>query len=152
MNPDIEKKKRKKRLFIAGLILFCLLLGSIEYLVQKSPDLAPIDISNTILLTAILQINIILIFVILLVLGRNITKLYIERREKILGSKFKTKLVAAFIGFALVPSILLFIFASDIILKSIDRWFSSPVTRIANSSFNLLLAKWLSSQYFLSIS
>lgn len=137
MNPAKEKKKRKKRLFIAGLILFCLVLGSIEYFVQKFPDLAPIDITNTILLTAILEINIILIFIILLVLGRNLTKLYIERRKRIVGSKFKTKLVAVFIGLALIPSILLFIFASDIILKSIDRWFSAPVSMIADHSFKV---------------
>jgi two-component system nitrogen regulation sensor histidine kinase NtrY len=137
MVPDKEKKKRKKRLLIAALVLFVIVLISIEYFVQKFPNLTHIDITNTIVLTAILEINIILIFIILLVLGRNITKLYIERRKKLLGSKFKTKLVTAFIGLALIPSILLFIFASDIILKSIDRWFSTPVSRIADHSFKI---------------
>jgi two-component system nitrogen regulation sensor histidine kinase NtrY len=137
MVPDKEKKKRKKRLLIAALVLFAVVLISIEYFVQKFPDVTHIDITNTIVLTAIFEIDIILIFIILLVLGRNLTKLFIERRQKILGSQFKTKLVTAFIGLALVPSILLFIFASDIIIKSIDRWFSTPVSRIADHSFKI---------------
>jgi two-component system nitrogen regulation sensor histidine kinase NtrY len=137
MVPDKEKKKRKKRLLIAALVLFAVVLISIEYFVQKFPDVSHIDITNTIVLTALFEINIILIFIILLVLGRNLTKLFIERRKKLLGSQFKTKLVTAFIGLALIPSILLFIFASDIIIKSIDRWFSTPVSRIADHSFKI---------------
>jgi len=120
MNPEKYRKKKKKRLFIAGLVLFSLVLGSIGYLVQKFPALAPIDITNTILLTAIIEIIIILLYIILLVLGRNIVKLYVERRKRILGSKFKTKLITVFIGLALVPSILLFMFASIMLIWKIQ--------------------------------
>ncbi|MCP2605884.1 ATP-binding protein, partial [Candidatus Aminicenantes bacterium AC-335-O07] len=72
-----------------------------------------------------------LLFLILLfVLGRNLTKLYLERKRKVIGSHFKTKLVFFFIGLSLIPTLLLFFFASDLINRSIEHWFRSPVDQI----------------------
>ena len=43
---------------------------------------------------------------------RNLLKLLVERRNRILGSKFKTKLVVTYVGLSLVPGLLLFFYAS----------------------------------------
>jgi len=127
-------RKRYKLLIISGLLLIILILTAVIYYLQTKPAFTPPYIANTVLIYVIFNINIILVFVLLIILFRNIIKLYIERRKRVLGSKFKTKLVISFIGLSLIPIILLFLVASDLILKSVDRWLSTPVTRMTESA------------------
>lgn len=68
---------------------------------------------------------------------RNFINLYIEKRQKIIGSKFRTKLVFAFVGLTLIPSILLFILSNQLINNSIDKWFSLEVQRPIDDSMNI---------------
>ncbi|NIQ02495.1 MAG: hypothetical protein GWM98_20725, partial [Nitrospinaceae bacterium] len=48
----------------------------------------------------------ILLFLLLILITRQLVKLYNERKSKIIGSKFQTKLIIAFLILASVPSIL----------------------------------------------
>jgi two-component system nitrogen regulation sensor histidine kinase NtrY len=57
-------------------------------------------------------------------IGRSLWKLSVERRSKVLGAKFRTKLVAAFVGLSFIPTILLFIFGSGMYTRGIERLFS----------------------------
>src|SRR5216684_5456022 len=69
-------------------------------------------------------------FLLLLVLlFRNLVKLWSERRHKVLGSKFKAKLVFSFLVLAVAPAILIFIIASNFINTSIEGWFKPQVER-----------------------
>ncbi|MGH9455606.1 MAG: sensor histidine kinase, partial [Terriglobia bacterium] len=57
---------------------------------------------------------------------RILLKLYVERRQNQLGSRFKTKMVVAFLTLSLVPVFFLYIFAYGLLNRSIDRWFGIP--------------------------
>ena len=129
--------KRYKFLILGGLLLIILTLTAVIYYLQSKPAFTPPYIANTVLIYVIFNVNIILVFVLLIILFRNIIKLYIERKKRVLGSKFKTKLVISFIGLSLIPIILLFLIASDLILKSVDRWLSTPVTRMTESALEI---------------
>ncbi|HEV7786152.1 MAG TPA: ATP-binding protein, partial [Thermoanaerobaculia bacterium] len=61
---------------------------------------------------------------------RNLIKLLVERRQKVLGSAFKFKLVATYVGMSLIPVLLLFAIASELLQGSIDRWFNTPVAPV----------------------
>jgi two-component system nitrogen regulation sensor histidine kinase NtrY len=136
--PEEEKRRRRnRRLILAGFILFLAILISVEYFLHRSTGSEAVDITNPFLLYAILNINITLVFVILFVLLRDIIKLYLERKKGVLGSKFKTKLVIAFIGFSLIPTIIIFVGASNLILTSVDRSFSAPVNIITDTSLKI---------------
>ena len=134
MDSRVKRGKRYKILVIVGLIFAISILTAVIYYLQTKPAFTPPYIANTVLIYVIFNINIILVFVLLVILFRNVVKLYIERKKRILGSKFKTKLVITFIGLSLIPTILLFLVASDLILKSVDRWLSTPVTRMTESA------------------
>src|SRR5262249_52397595 len=60
---------------------------------------------------------------------RNLVKLGCERRQKVIGARFKAKLVLAFLSLAVAPAILIFIIASNFINKSIEGWFKPQVER-----------------------
>jgi PAS domain S-box-containing protein len=87
----------------------------------------------------VLSTVIFLAFVIFaLILLRILLKLYVERQEQQLGSRFKTKMVVAFLGLSLVPVFFLFIFAYGLLNRTIDRWFSAPLDLIRQDSQELV--------------
>src|SRR5204862_7274770 len=64
------------------------------------------------------------------VLGRNLIKLFAERRLGVLGSKFRTRLVVAGLLLSFLPVIVMFWFAYGLMNRSIDKWFSRPVEEV----------------------
>ena len=137
MNPD--PAHRPKILLIVLLILVPIL----AFLVwsQASLNLSFIRPSNSeeTILLLVLSTVIILAFVIFaLILLRILLKLYVERQQQQLGSRFKTKMVVAFLGVSLVPVIFLFIFAYLLLNRTIDKWFSVPLDLIRQDAEELV--------------
>jgi two-component system nitrogen regulation sensor histidine kinase NtrY len=69
-----------------------------------------------------------------LLLSRNLIRAFFEKRNRLLGTGFRSKLVAAFIGFALIPTVLLALVASGVISQVIDVWFSDQVMHVLRDS------------------
>ena len=63
-------------------------------------------------------------------LGRNLLKLYAERRLGVIGSKFRTRLVVVNLLLSFLPVIALFWFSYGLMNRSIDKWFSQPVEEV----------------------
>ena len=80
---------------------------------------------------AALSILIFLLFVALtVVLGRNLIKLFAERRLGVLGSKFRTRIVVGGLLLSFLPVIFMFFFAYGLMNHTIDKWFSRPVEEV----------------------
>jgi two-component system nitrogen regulation sensor histidine kinase NtrY len=86
---------------------------------------------------ALFNLNLIVFLLLLILLFRNLVKLWFERRHKVLGSRFKTKLVVAFLSLALAPAILIFLIASNLINTSIEGWFQIQVERPLDESMRV---------------
>ena len=91
-------------------------------------------VPSNILVLALLNVDVILLVVLVLLLSRNLVKAYFERRQRLLGSGFRNKLIAAFVGFTLIPSLLLVGLASGLLSKSIDNWFGQEVEHALKDS------------------
>lgn len=68
------------------------------------------------------------------ILSRNLIKLYFERRSGLVGSRIKTKMVSIFVALSLLPAILLFSLAFWLVRGSIERWLSTPATKLQQDS------------------
>ena len=68
---------------------------------------------------------------------RNIGKLFIERRRKILGTRLKTKLVIAFFSFSIIPTLVLFVISAMYINSSFDKWFSLKIQNTLEASLEI---------------
>ncbi len=78
-----------------------------------------------------LSLLISLLFVALtFVLSRNLLKLLAERRLGVLGSKFRTRMVAGALLLSFVPVLVMYWFAYGLMNRSIDKWFSAPVEEV----------------------
>lgn len=129
--------KKKGSRFVAAIIIFLIILFfTIEFIIREAQEFSPTSFTNILLNS--LQIIVLLMFLILLfVLGRNLVKLYLERKRKVLGAHFKTKLLLFFIALSLIPTLLLFFFASDLISRNVETWFKTPIDRILDDTKGL---------------
>jgi len=126
----METPKRKGPRFIAAfVILLVLLFFAIEYSIRTSQEFSPTSVTNVLL--SMMQVIVLILFLVLFfILGRNLAKLYLERKRNIVGSHFKTRLVLFFIALSIIPTFLLFFFASDLISRNIELWFKTPFDKV----------------------
>ena len=129
LRDTLRNRHKDNRWIFGGLVGLLLLLSAIYYVIQRRADLPAEVAANRVLLLAIWYVNLVLILAILYVLFRNLFKLIIDRRNRRLGSKFGTRLVATYIGLALLPGTLLFVYGSELLQGWVDQWFNEPAIR-----------------------
>jgi two-component system nitrogen regulation sensor histidine kinase NtrY len=137
MNPDPAPRRKLFLIVLLILVPILFLLGWS----QASLNLGFIRPSNSeeTILLLVLSTFIFLAFIIFaLILLRILLKLYFERQQQQLGSRFKTKMVVAFLGLSLVPVIFLFFFAYGLLNRTIDKWFSVPLDLIRQDAEELV--------------
>jgi len=96
----------------------------------ETPSFFP---GNVLVLT-LLELNLILLVLLGLLSSRNLIKHYFERRRKTLGAGFRGKLIAAFVGFALIPTFLFLIVSIGQVFSTVENWFSIQVERPLDSA------------------
>jgi PAS domain S-box-containing protein len=132
-SPAANRSVRRRRVRIALLSVATILLFTLLF-VQAAFDLLPwirpSSASEAVTLFALSTINLLAFIVLLMVLVRNIIKLRRERRQMKLGAKFKTRLVSYFISLSLLPVIFLFFATSNLISRSVEKWFSQPADQM----------------------
>src|SRR5207245_7695350 len=121
-----DQDRRKRNLIVICAFLILLVVATAFEFGIRTPD---IPVASTIVVFALFNLNLIVFLLLLVLLFRNLVKLWVERRQQVIGAKFKTKLVFAFLSLALAPAILIFIIASNFINKSIEGWFKPQVER-----------------------
>jgi two-component system nitrogen regulation sensor histidine kinase NtrY len=126
MKPDpalLRKKTRRKWLIIMGVAAMGIALAFIQGLVHELKN--PSDIRDNIRLYLLLNFNLVVVLGLIILVARNLIKLYIERRRNVLGTRFRSKLIFAFILVSLIPTTLLFLVSSNVISTTIDNWFNT---------------------------
>lgn len=128
---------RNNARLIIGLILGVLaLLAGSEYVLRKSRDFTP-DFLASVLLYGLTVINLTLLLILLVILGRNVVRLVMERRRGRLGARFRMRLTLVLLLMAVGPSVVLIAVGSNIIQQTIDRWFNVDVERLLSASQSL---------------
>src|SRR5262245_46297223 len=121
-----EQSRRKRNLVIITGFLLLLGVASAFDIGVRAPE---IPIASNVAIIALLNLNLIVFLLLLVLLFRNLVKLSFERRHKVLGSRFKAKLVFSFLLLAVTPAVLIFVIASNFIGRSIEGWFKPQVER-----------------------
>jgi two-component system, NtrC family, nitrogen regulation sensor histidine kinase NtrY len=126
--PKTSNRKRVILLLAMSVFLLFAVLVS-----QTAFDLTFLRPGNNqqIVVFAGLSALIFLLFVALtIVLFRNLLKLFAERRLGVLGSKFRTRMVAGALLLSFVPVMVMYWFSYGLMNRSIDKWFSTPVEEV----------------------
>lgn len=137
--PPLDSRERLKRkregIAIVLLASVFLALTVAEFKLTKVSSTLPFV--NSIFFFGLLNINLVLLIALVWLVFRNIGKLFIERRRKILGARLKTKLVIAFLAFSIIPTLVLFVISALYINSSFDKWFSLKIQNTLQASLEI---------------
>jgi two-component system nitrogen regulation sensor histidine kinase NtrY len=81
-----------------------------------------------------------LLFVgVLVLLVRNVLKLYADQRSHVLGTRLRTRMLWGAVLVSLVPLVFMFAFSYLLMNRAVDRWFSQPVTQMHDDADSMAL-------------
>jgi two-component system nitrogen regulation sensor histidine kinase NtrY len=133
----IDEAKRRKREGLTILITSVVVLAFAYFEVQLPDVSSEYSLSNNIVFFLLININIILLILLVFLVVRNLVKLVFERKRRILGSRLRARLVIAFVGLSLIPTLLLFVIAGGFVTRSFERWFDIQVETALQGSLEI---------------
>lgn len=140
-----ESRKRRRELIIVFLVaLLFLLLTWFEVKLFSISQQLPFV--HSIFFFGLVNFNIILLLLLLFLIFRNVVKVFVERRSRIFGSSLKAKLIAAFVTFSTVPTLLLFLTSVFYINSSFEKWFSVKMVGVLKSSLEVTNAYYFNAK------
>ena len=86
-----------------------------------------VTFSSNIVIFALINLNVVFVVLLIFLVTRNVFKILLDRRRNLLGAKLRSRLVLIFICFSLIPTMLLFIAATNITTTSIKSWIGGRV-------------------------
>ena len=132
-----NSKHRKIVMLAAGLLFLLALLGSLQ--AWNLPFLEPHSAGLVLLFTGLSVIAFLIFVVLLVLLSRNILKLYADQRSRVLGSRLRSRMLIGALLLSLAPALFMFFFSYLLMNRSIDRWFSQPVSQLREDSTRVAL-------------
>lgn len=131
-----ELAKRKREILIVFFLsLFFVFLTWFEIRLFSTAQQLPFV--HSIFFFGLVNFNIVLLLLLIFLIFRNVMKVFVERRSRLFGSSLKAKLIAAFVAFSSVPTILIFIISVFYINSSFDKWFSVKMVGVLKSSLEV---------------
>jgi len=133
--PGAERRpfRDNPRLIILGIVLLLAALAAMLNLADRSTELNP-DFLSEVVLYALSAADLMMVVALVFVLARNIVKLVVERRRGLPFSRFRAKLVLAFLGLTIVPSLLVLLVGVELIRSSTARWFSQEIDDVLSAA------------------
>ncbi|MEZ0390603.1 MAG: ATP-binding protein [Pseudobdellovibrionaceae bacterium] len=140
-----ESKKRRRELVIVFVVaLLFLLLTWFEVRLFSISQQLPFV--HSIFFFGLVNFNIILLLLLLFLIFRNVVKVFVERKGKVFGSSLKAKLIAAFVTFSTVPTLLIFLTSVFYINSSFEKWFSVKMAGVLKSSLEVTNAYYFNAK------
>ncbi|RMH19734.1 MAG: HAMP domain-containing protein [Acidobacteria bacterium] len=130
--PRRDPRLKDNRFIVGGMAALLVVLTLFYYLLQRGHGLSAEMLADKVLLFVLWYVNVVLILTVLFILLRSLFRLIIDHRSRILGSKFKTKLVLSAIFLSLIPVLILFPFATRLLLDSLEAWFDLPIEEVVD--------------------
>ena len=132
--------RRRSRLpFTLGLVIVVLSLcwGLATYLILTG--LTPIVPTQTVVV-GVLLINLVLVLAMIGLIAWQVTGLWLARRRHEAGAQLHVRIVSLFSVIAVAPAILLAVFASILLERGLDHWFSTRTKSIIQNSISVATA------------
>ncbi len=101
--------------------------------------LSPHNTSSILLFTALSGLSFLLFLTLVVLLLRNILKLYASEQSRVLGSRLRTRMLLGALLLSVAPAFFMLFFNYLLMNRSIDRWFSQPVVSLRDESMQLAM-------------
>jgi len=128
------RKRRWERILLALTLVLVVAITSLEvHLVRQGGQ----PVTGSLLAFGLLNLNTFLLLLLTFLIFRNLTKLFLERRRKVFGSRLRTRLVLTFISLSLLPAVFLFFMAWQLINIRADYSWDSQVEESLDRALDL---------------
>lgn len=135
--PPRRRRFRSRHYIFISIFLLTLGLAATQILLNQTSVGSPRFVPMTFVLYTGTAVVVLALLILATVLGRNLVKLYFERKSGQAGSGFKAKIVRIFIILSLLPAVLLFLLAYGLISAQIEQWFKAPLADVMEHSRKL---------------
>ncbi|HLJ79495.1 MAG TPA: ATP-binding protein [Acidobacteriaceae bacterium] len=129
-----EQKHRRGTLIWLGVAVFVLLVLLIALNAFNVRSLNPQTTEQIFLLTSLSVIVFLLFVIALVLLLRSLIKALAEQRSQVLGARLRTRMFFGALLLSFAPALFMFLFSFLLMNRSIDRWFSEPLTQVRDNS------------------
>lgn len=131
---EVLKRRRELALVVSLAFAFCLLSWIEIRLLGVSQKLPFV---HSVFFFGLVNFNIVILLSLFFFIFRNLVKVFVEKRGRVVGSSLKSKLVAAFVAFSSVPTLLMFLVSVFYINSSFDKWFSVKMAGVLRGSLEV---------------
>ncbi len=129
-----QRKRRRERALIAITLVLVVAITSLEVrLVHQGGQ----PLTGSLLAFGLLNINTFLLLLFTFLIFRHLSKLFLERRRKVFGSRLRTRLVLTFISLTLLPTLFLFFMAWQLIGSRVDHSWDRQVEESLDKAIDL---------------
>jgi len=131
-SPQTKPRRIVALLLALGLLFLFLVLASEN---AFNPLFFQPETAGQILTLTVFSAIVFLLFVLLLVLlFRNLLRLYAGQQSRVLGSRLRTRLLVGALILSCAPSVFMFSFSYLLMNRSVDRWFSQPASGLRDDA------------------
>jgi PAS domain S-box-containing protein len=135
-----DPRRRSIAFFAGGVLLVAALFGGLQaFNTSNVRFLNPVTSGETLVFTGLTVLVFLLLLTLIVLLFRNILKLYAGQSSTALGARLRTRMVLGASLIALTPAVFMFLFSFQLMNRSIDRWFSPNTSELHEDSTRVVL-------------
>jgi hypothetical protein len=131
--------RRKTVIIVLGGIVIALVAAFAALNAFSLKFLNPATTGEIVVFTGLSALAFLLFVTVLMLLVRNVLKLYADQRSRVMGTRLRTRMLWGAVLVSLVPIIFMAIFSYGLMNRAVDRWFSQPVTEMRDDSNRMAL-------------
>lgn len=134
-----ETNRRKLWSIALGTCLLVLLSTLVALQAFNVKFLTPATTEQIFVFTGLSIVAFLLFVTVLILLARNVLKLYAEQRSRVMGTRLRTRMLVGALLVSLLPISFMAFFSYGLMNRAVDRWFSQPVTQMRDASDRMAL-------------
>ncbi len=119
----------------ASLLVLFVALATLNAFNTQLP--APATTQQIVVFTGLSIVAFLLFVTVLILLVRNVLKLYADQRSRVMGTRLRTRMLWGAVLVSLIPIASMYAFSYLLLNRAVDRWFSQPVTEMRDDSNNI---------------
>jgi two-component system nitrogen regulation sensor histidine kinase NtrY len=119
----------------ASLLVLFVALATLNAFNTQLPK--PATTQQIVVFTGLSIVAFLLFVTVLILLVRNVLKLYADQRSRVMGTRLRTRMLWGAVLVSLIPIASMYAFSYLLLNRAVDRWFSQPVTGMRDDTNNM---------------
>jgi nitrogen fixation/metabolism regulation signal transduction histidine kinase len=124
----------RRKILVLGSCLLVLFVALAALNAFNKRFLDPDTTGQIFIYTGLSVVAFLLFVAVLVMLVRNVLKLYADQRSRVMGTRLRTRMLWGAVLVSLLPISFMFAFSYLLLNRAVDRWFSQPVTEMRDDA------------------